>query len=472
MDTSSTFESLPAEVVHLIVQNFHVKIPASKSFPQTNPDLIDTASLRSLCLTSCRMRIASLPVLYHSLPFFDITCEYKTADPAVMTGGAWRRKVELFVRTVTNHADLAKFVRTASFNDTIIPMLGETKAFETLMATASAINPEFIPTLASFMQEHTNTPFSVSQHIESIPAEGFTNPTGFGPWIIGNAMIATLLAILPNLTTLILPRRGPCNYSRLLNTLGVQPQTKSLTTRLVLGPIVPFLNIFTRLESLHLSFMQLDSIPGSVTHTDAAWEALLDMPHLKYLRLSGALIHKPWFNHILTKCTGSLETFAFSKTRAAEYWEQQSARIGLSIVAEPDILQALAPHFDSITYLEFYMTPTGGWSLQGPRLDCFTCLETLSLTIACPRRQAGMAFWSSLPRSIRHLQVMAEKNTGCVPELVTKLKVLAEGQLQNPKPYPYLERVECIISNDDVDLVDLYAAFASANIILETEQRG
>lgn len=470
MSAPSRFEALPAEVLHLIVQKFHIKIPASNSFPQTNPDLIDTASLRSLCLTSCRTRIASLPVLYHSLPFFDIICEYKTEDTTVMTAGAWRRKVELFVLTITERPDLAKFVRTASFNDTIIPMLGETGAFEKLMATASAINPEFITTLASIMQENTNLPFSVSQHVQNIPDKGFTNPTGFGPWIIGNSMIATLIAILPNLTALILPRRGPCTYSRLLNALGVQPQTKSLTTRLNLGPIVPFLNIFTRLERLHLNFMRLESIPGSISHTQAAWEALLPMPHLKYLRLSGVLIHKSWFNHILNKCTGNLQTFALSKTRAAEDWDQRSARTGFPIVSELDVLRVLTPHYDSILSLELYMAPTGGWSLKGPSLDCFTCLETLSLTIACPWR-AGMGFWSSLPRSIRHLQVMAEKDTGCGPELLTKLKVLAEEQVQDSKSYPYLERVECIIGNEDVDLVDLYAAFASANIVLSTEQR-
>lgn len=470
MSTPSNFENLPAEVLHLIVQKFHIEIPASNSFPQINPDLIDTAALHSLSLTSCRTHVASLPVLYHSLPFFDITCEYKTEDTTMMTAGAWRRKVELFVRTITERPGLAKFVRTASFNDTIIPMLGETGAFEKLMATASAINPEFITALASIMQEHTNLQFSISQHVQNIPDKGFTNPTGFGPWIIGNSMIATLLAILPNLTTLILPRRGPCTYSRLLGALGVQPQTKSLTTRLNLGPIVPFLNIFSRLENLHLNFMRLESIPGSISHTQTAWEALLAMPHLKHLRLSGVLIHKSWFNHILTKCTGSLETFALSKTRAAEDWDQRTARTGFSIVAESDVLQALAPHCDSIRSLELYMAPTGGWSLKGPGLDCFKCLETLSLTIACPW-QAGMAFWTSLPRSIRHLQVMAEKDTGCGTKLLDRLKIVAEEQLQNPKPYPYLERVECTIGNEDVDLVDLYAAFASANIILITEQR-
>lgn len=436
--SSSGFEKLPTEILRLIVGNLNPETGSRTWIRLTKLGRNSLTTVCSLCLTSKKAYSAAMPVLYYSLPFLEVPIQLVAKRRPPENHLRWKRRVERFLRSITENDALGQYVRAATFTRSILFRLIQVPGlFRTLAASASV---RFPGTADRIRQEGSDD--------------------------ISSAMVTLLVAMMPNLTQLMLRGEGLCLSPQLLNVLGVQSmRIQSLQVSGKEERIVQFLNMLPDLESLDLDLALRGRREADLDErvlSDEAWQALSPLPKLTVLRLAGLVLPKPMLLHLLANCNGRLEVFSFIIE------DDCGARPDSHPIASiADAMQGLKPHYDSLKSVELCPSPYADWPLAGPDLGCFSQLHSLSLTIP-PTCSPTLPFWKTLPRTLRHLEITVETSEEGDKEVIAKLMILAEGQLQRPKPYPWLNRVECNAGGDEMDWIDLNVAFACVDIVFST----
>ena len=438
----SGFDKLPTEILRMIVDNLNPDMGESNWCGETKLNRSYLITLFALCLTSKRAYNAAMPVLYYNLPFLQAPSQLE------MNGRApdnfrWKRRVKRFVRSITENNALGRFVRAATFTHSIVFRLAQvTGLFTDLVAPVSALSPTFRET-ADRIRKESNTDE------------------------LGVFMATLLLARLPNVTQLVLPEWGDCVNPYLLGMLGVQSmKIKCLKGSATKGHFVQFLNMLPNLESLDLGLILPETEAGSYDTilSDEAWQTLWPLPKLTVLRLLGAML--PNASPLqLQRAPGN---FSFgidnSYSNYNNYNNSEQRQDNYPVASVADVIRGLTPHYKSLHSFELFPSPSANWPLAGPDLGCFSQLQRLSITIPSTRPPT-LPFWETLPRTIRHLEITADTCKKDDKEVIAKMIALAQEQLQSPKPYLWLNHVECTAGDDETNWTDVKAAFALVDIV-------
>lgn len=199
---STSINTLPDEVLSVIFDQFHIQLPYHGPWYRRNPNAIDTATLYSLCLTSRRLYNLALPVLYHAVPLYEATRD-QAKKQLWLACPAWERKIPLFIRTVAESKRICHLVRTASFLPDLPVFFGrDVPVREKLISIASNMNPNFVNDLAAIVAYGLGRQLQINSFESGRLSKVLEQSTDREciEEVIGGAMLAILVARLPNLT--------------------------------------------------------------------------------------------------------------------------------------------------------------------------------------------------------------------------------------------------------------------------------
>ncbi|KAH6999887.1 hypothetical protein EDB80DRAFT_125925 [Ilyonectria destructans] len=263
--------------------------------------------LFSLCLVSRRIRDIAQDILYH-----EFVLDWGSTWRA---NYSWDGRLASFMRTVSQRRDLADRVRSVSLSWSLLDPIGDDEARDTLKSVAEArdIHLRWLWKQRShstsggerykrFLSFFLDNP----KHYDDGPrSTSDCNLTIYAPrrsWI-SVELFSLLMSLLPNLEHLrhvglerrcLWPMMGISPAS--LHALGVESMPlKSLDLDC---HDLTLLRLAENLEEL--------SLHTSIIHDDAP-----SMPNLKTLRVTDVRLRKNSLEHLLSCCTGALETFVY-----------------------------------------------------------------------------------------------------------------------------------------------------------------
>ncbi|KAH7188047.1 uncharacterized protein B0J16DRAFT_396203 [Fusarium flagelliforme] len=297
------FQTLPPEVLHLIVSHFCAHCCGEYDQPfKVKSTVQDTTTLYNLCLVSPHLRDTSQKILFH---YFGV----ESICPLSL-GHGWKWRLEPFLRTVASRPDLARSVKIVGLHWRLLNQLSFNGGKVIFDHCAKSLATS---AFSVFLDSRSDQESQRNTIRQSFLLRG-SLPRGVRPgqWlpVVASELLAMLLALLPNISYLgVMEDAEYFRNPSILEGRGwrLDVSVPTLDALGIAGVGLKTLESDYRMEKLLTRATSLETfiMGGDV---DGPVPEMTSLKHLHILRWGR---HFPTTGYLL-KCTGQLETLSYT----------------------------------------------------------------------------------------------------------------------------------------------------------------